>query len=208
MRNVTRFFPFFLLFTGACGDVEGEHDHDHHGHDHEHEVITTVELSFTPQSGGTALVFTWADPEDDGNPEIDAIALTDGETYDTTVAFLNELEAPAEDITEEIGDEGDEHQVFFTGSGVQGPATGTNASAVVEHAYADTDGDGLPLGLDNTFTTLGVGSGELTLTLRHLPEENGSAVKLDGLAEDVAAGGFDSIGGDNDVSITFNIEVQ
>ena len=206
MTFITRLPWLFLLFTGACADVEGD-DHDH-DHDHENEVITTVELAFTPQSGGSALVFTWADPEDDGSPVIDDIALTDGETYDVALSFLNELEDPPEDITEEIGDEAEEHQVFFTGSGVQGPATGTNANAVVEQAYGDSDGDGLPLGLDNTFATLGTGSGELTVTLRHLPEENGSAVKVDDLAEDVASGGLGSIGGDTDVDVTFNIAVQ
>ena len=120
----------------------------------------------------------------------------------------HELEDPAEDITPEIEDEGDEHQVFFTGSAVQGPATGPNPAAVVEHAYADTDADGLPLGLDNTLTTLGVGAGELVLTLRHLPLENDQPVKVAGMAEDVAEGGFGAIGGDNDVQITFNLEVE
>jgi hypothetical protein len=206
MRIATRLFPLVLLFTSACGDVEGD-DHDH-DHDHENEVITTVELTFTPQSGGSATVFSWADLENDGSPVIDDIALTDGEAYDVTVSFLNELEDPVEDMTTEIGDEAEEHQLFFTGTGVQGPANPTNANAVVEHTYADTDSGGLPIGLDNTFTTLGTGSGELIVTLRHLPEENGSAVKVDGLAEDVDTSGFASIGGDNDVQVTFNIDVQ
>ena len=98
--------------------------------------------------------------------------------------------------------------MFLTGSGVEGPATGTNASAVVAHEYADSDADGLPIGLDNTIATLGIGAGELTLTLRHLPEENGEPVKVDGMADDVAANGFGAIGGDNDVQVTFNIDVQ
>lgn len=198
-----RLFPLVLLFTGACKDVEGD------GHDdgHENEVITTVELSLTPQSGAP-LVVAWADPENDGDPVIDTIGLTNGEVYAVAVSFLNELEDPAEDLTPEIADEAEEHQIFFTGTGVQGPATGTNVGAVVEHAYADTDGGGLPIGLDNTLTVLGPGTGELTITLRHLPPESGSEVKVAGLAEDIAAGGFGSIGGDNDAMVTFPIEVQ
>lgn len=197
----------FLLLSSAlvsgCTDVE--HDHDH---DHEHEVITTVVLSFADSDGGEAQTFEWADPEDDGNPVVDDIVLMDGSSYSLSVAFLNELEDPAEDITEEIADEADEHQVFFTGSAVQGPATGTNADAIVEHSYTDEDSAGLPLGLENSFSTLGTGSGELVLTLRHLPEESGASIKTAGMAEDVATGGFEAIGGDNDVQITFALEVQ
>ncbi|MFT5684716.1 MAG: hypothetical protein ACI8RZ_005660, partial [Myxococcota bacterium] len=70
------------------------------------------------------------------------------------------------------------------------------------------DDGGLPVGLENTITTLAVGSGELTVTLRHLPLESDQAVKVDGLAEDVADGGFGAIGGENDVQVTFNIEVE
>ena len=115
MRLIPRIFPLALLFTGACKDVEGD-DHDHH--DHEHEVITTVELTFTPQTGGDAVVATWADREDDGNPVVDDIVLNilDAEVYDLSVSFWNELEDPAEDVTPEIADEADEHQVFFTSS--------------------------------------------------------------------------------------------
>ena len=90
MRHINRIFPLILLLSGACSDVEGD-DHDH---DHENEVITTVELTFTPQAGGSDLVYTWADPEDDGSPLIDDIVLMDTETYDLSVAFLNELEDP------------------------------------------------------------------------------------------------------------------
>ena len=202
MRPLVSILFSLLLFT-SCDDVD--HDHDH---DHDQEVITTVVLSFTDGSGTDPQTFEWADPENDGSPIVDDIVLTAGNSSSVSIAFLNELEEPAEDLTEEIADEADEHQIFFTGSAVQGPATGTNAEAIVEHSYADEDSSGLPLGLQNTLATLGTGSGELVLTLRHMPLENGASVKTAGVAEDVANGGFESIGGDNDVQITFAIEVQ
>jgi hypothetical protein len=204
MKTVNRLLPLFLLFTGACKDVEGD-DHDH---DHENEVITTVVLAFTPAGGGSELVFEWADPENDGSPVIDDVVLSDAEDYTLSVSFLNELEDPAEDITVEVNDESDQHQVFFTGTGVEGPATGANPGAVIEHAYADTDGNGLPVGLDNDIVTRAVGTGELTVTLRHMPAENDQAVKVDGAAEDVAEGGFGAIGGDNDAQVTFGLAVE
>ncbi|MFZ5475278.1 MAG: hypothetical protein ACOZNI_00770 [Myxococcota bacterium] len=172
------------------------------------EVITTVALSFTPASGGAALEYAWADPENDGSPVIDDIVLSDAEDYTLTVSFLNELEDPPEDITEEVDAESDQHQVFFTGSAVEGPATGDNFSAVLSQAYDDTDANGFPVGLTNSVTTLGVGSGTLTVTLRHLPPENDTPVKTGTLAEDVAAGGIDSIPGETDAMVDFAVAVE
>ncbi len=201
MTLITRIAPLILLFTAACKDVTGDDPIN------EEEVITTVVLTFTPDAGGADLEFRWADPEDDGSPVIDDVVLPNA-AYTMGVRFLNELETPAEEITEEIEDESDEHQIFVTGSGIEGPATGTNAAAVLTHAYADTDANGLPVGLDNTMTGLQAGTGELTITLRHVPPENDVAVKVADLADSVATGGFGSIGGDNDVQITFPLEVQ
>ena len=189
------------LLTG-CSDVEN-HDHDH---DHDHEVITTVALTFTAQSSGDVVEATWSDPEDDGSPVIDGIQLLDSEDYDLVVSFLNELEDPAEDITPEIADESTEHQIFFTGSAVAGPA-GTGSSAVVTHAYSDADSNGNPVGLANTITTNAVGGGVMTVVLRHLPFEDGSAIKTGTLANDVAAGGIESLPGASDVEVDFDLEV-
>lgn len=192
-----------LVFSVACGDVEDPHDH----HDHENEVITTVELTFST-AGADSFTATWADPENDGSPVVDDIRLTMGTDYDVTVRFLNGLESPAEDLTAEISDEADQHQVFFTGTAVRGPATSENAEAVVEHAYGDEDPNGFPLGLDNDLSTLGTGDGTLVVTLRHLPPESGNVVKGESTAADVAAGGFGSIGGDNDANVTFSLFVE
>jgi len=120
----------------------------------------------------------------------------------------NFLEDAAEDVTAEIAELDTEHQFFFLGSAVDGPATGKNDSAIISHAYADADVNGLPLGLENTFTTMAYGEGELQVVLRHLPPENGEDVKVDGLAGTVAEGGLNAIGGDNDINVTFNITVE
>ncbi len=205
MNLIPRITPFLLLVLPACSDVEkGEHDH----HDHEHEVITTVILTFTSQADDSELEFSWSDADNSASPVIDDIVLEDASDYTLSVEFLNELEDPAEDITPEVADEGDEHQVFFTGSAVEGPATGTNADAIIEHAYADQDANEMPLGLDNSITTLAAGSGELTVSLRHLPMEDGNPVKREDMAEDVAEGGLGAIPGENDVQVSFNISVE
>jgi hypothetical protein len=190
-----------LVLLAACADIEKPDE------ENPEEVITTVVLDFVPASG-SALSFTWADPEADGSPVVDDITLADGETYTVSVSFLNELEDPAEDITEEVAAEDDQHQVFVTGSAVQGPATGDNAAAVVSHVYADSDANGFPVGLENTVASLMPGSGTLTITLRHLPPENDVAVKTGTLAEDAASSSLDALPGATDVSVDFALTVE
>ena len=213
MKLVTRLTPLALLFTTACADVEDTED-DHH-HDHNHGLTTGLVLIFTADNGDT-YTFGWSDPEDDGDPIVDDILLPDGSdhdhhdaaTYTLDVEVWNELEDPPEAVTPEIAELDTEHQFFFTGSAVEGPATGDNPNAIIEHSYADEDADGLPLGLTNTIQTVDWGTGELTVTLRHMPPENDQPVKVAGLAGDVADGGFGAIGGDNDIQVTFSIEVE
>jgi hypothetical protein len=197
--------PSLLTFTAACGDVEGD-DHADEG-----EVITTVELTFTAPGGAPVVTATWSDPEYDGSPVIEDVNLpgpTDPPSvWALSVRFLNELESPAEDLTPEVADEGEAHQVFFTGSAVEGPAVDGAAGAPLLHAYDDADRNGDPIGLANAVTVQAAGSGELIVTLRHMPEEGGAAVKTSSAASDVAAGGFDAIGGDNDAQVTFPVTV-
>lgn len=192
--------------TASCygdDDSSGEASHEHH----EHEVITTVVLTFESGTSGEGIEVSWADPENDGSPSVDDILLSNGTVYDVSVQFLNESEIPGEDLTPKIVDEEDEHQLFFTGSGVSGPAS-DSSSALVQHAYADQDASALPIGLVNTFTTIATGTETLTVTLRHLPYEDGHATKTAGLASDVAEDGFSAIPGANDVQIDFDLTVE
>lgn len=203
---------FLALVGTACSDVE---DHDD-GHGHNHGQLTTLVLTFTPEGGGESLSFTWADPEADGDPVADEILLPDGsdhshhdgQAYTVDIEVWNELEDPAEEVTPEIAELPDEHQFFFTGSAVESDATGDNPQAILTQSYADEDPGGLPIGLSNTVETLAWGSGELVVTLRHLPYEDGETTKSEGLAEDVADDGFGGIPGDNDIQASFTIEVE
>ena len=212
--NSARQFLFVTLVIGAvalfvgCGDV-GHHDHDHHGHNHDHnEVITTVQLTFTPASGGEPLIASWSDPESDGSPVIENITLTNGETYAVTMAFLNELEDPAEDMTAEIQQESDEHQAFFFGPAVQGPANQDNSAAIVVHEYTDEDSAGFPVGLANTFTAKEAGNALMNVSLRHMPPVNGTAVKTGSLADTLSSGSLTDLPGSSDINVEFTITVE
>ena len=98
--------------------------------------------------------------------------------------MLNETESPAENVTEEIEEEDDEHQFFYTvGSGLD-----------VATDYANFDGDGNPLG---TLFVLNVGSassGGLTFTLRHEPNKPNT--------------GLENAGGSTDIEVTFDVTVE
>jgi hypothetical protein len=183
--------------TPACG-------HDDHGHS-DNEVISRVTLVFTPSAGNTQQMFSFDDPDGDGGTPgtSEPIQLAAG-SYSMSVAFFNALGTVAEDITLEVRDEGVEHQVFFTGSAVVGPAT-TNTTGPLMHSYADTDANGLPLGLTNTFVASS-GTGELIVTLRHMPPEQPPEKSADTAAQ-VASGGFAAIGGSTDAQVTFQVTV-
>ncbi|NVB38848.1 hypothetical protein G6O69_13485 [Pseudenhygromyxa sp. WMMC2535] len=203
--------PLIIAVSLAFACVE---DQDHDDHNHETEVISTVELTFTPDAGGDPVVATFFDSDGDGGMSgtAEAINLVAGMTYTLELSFLNELESPAEDITEEIREEAEDHFVFIAGDGVEGPASST-ASPFVTHAYADVEsdytenlvGDDLPVGLYNTITATGEGSSELRVMLRHLPELNGSPQKSADLPSLFAAG--DALPGDVDVDVTFELNV-
>jgi len=187
-----------ILLT-SCDDTQNPSETN------ENELITTVELTF--DDGTDTFVATWEDLEADGSPDVDAITLDDGATYTVTVRFLNALEDPVEDISEEVAAEADEHQVFVTGPGVDGPASTPTGSTVLSHDYVDADNFGVPLGLEHTLIAT-AGTTDLTITLQHLPEESGVATKTPDLAATVRDEGFGALPGDTDASVTFAVTVQ
>lgn len=200
---------FLVIPASLCGTLLGcPNIEDPEDPANEQEVITTVALTFAPDDGGAALEFSHADPENDGDPVIDDITLAAGTSYTLTVEFINELEVPPENLTVEVDAESDEHQVLVYGSGVEGPVTGANADHLVTHAYDDEDANGLPVGLVNTIDAVNAGNAELKVMLRHLPPENGVAVKGAAIAEDFAAGGSAAIPGDVDADVTFPLSVE
>ncbi len=157
----------------------------------EEEVITTVTATFTPQGGGTPIVLTSRDLDGDG-PDAPVVSVSGnfakGAVYNGTVTFLNELENPAGNITEEIFEEGHEHQIFYTQTGLG------------SFAYTDTDVNGKPTGLSFTYTaTANAATGKLTIRLIHEPNKD---------AEGVAQGIITNAGGSTDAEVVFNVSVE
>lgn len=168
-----------LTFT-ACSD-----DHDDDDHDHEEELITTVNYTLT--DGSNEIILTFSDPDGEGGNDgtyTVSSALTASTTYTGEIELLNESESPAEDITDEIREEDDEHEFFYSSS-VSGIAINKT----------DTDEDGNPVGIETTLTTGTAGSGTITIILKHEPTKPNNNTAADA-------------GGSTDVEVTFNIEVQ
>jgi hypothetical protein len=179
--------PLFILLGGVVTFVSCEKDDPEIPN--EEELITTVKYTLTPQSGGSAVVFLFRDLDGDGgnSPVITTSPLKSGTIYSGTLELLNEAETPVENITEEIKNEGADHQFFFTSN--------TNISV----QYNDTDLNGKPVGLKTLLTTGGSGTGKLKIILRHLPNKNASGV---------ANGDITNAGGETDIEVEFNVVIQ
>ena len=150
------------------------------------EVITTVILTLTPESGDQ-VVLTTLDLDGDGpNEPVTTVvgSFAKNTQYQGAVRFLNETETPAEEITDEVLEEADEHQVFYT----------TTDGLNIETEYEDEDSQGNPLGLQITLTTGVASQGSLTVTLRHEPVKPND--------------GLDSAGGETDITTTFDVSIE
>lgn len=147
----------------------------------EEELITTVELTFTPATGGAAVVATWRDLDGDGAnpPVVQGATLAANTTYNLTLRVLDESETPVENVTTEVLEEDYEHQFFFR-------ATGANLTI----QYADQDRNGRPIGVENRAVAGNASTGTLTVILRHKPNK---------AAAGVSAGDITNAGGETDV---------
>lgn len=207
-----------LAFTG-CGDD----DDDTPMGVEPPEVITTVKLTFTPPSG-PALTIQADDPDGDGTQfqlsfTPSELLLARNVSYATTVELANTtLPAGQQDEpNEEVTQEQNEHQFFFYGTNINGPASNV-ANAPFTHAYSDTDTNPtpLPVGFSNTVTTIDgpwavSPAGGFVVLLRHLPPLQNQAQKVAGLAGQIQANNNtipSNFPGETDIAIDFPIGIQ
>ena len=198
---------FFVLLTLGSLLLTGCGDDDTPDPVNEEEVITTVTLTFTPVSGGgSAITATWKDLDGDGAgaPDLSqaTATLSPTATYTLTVTFLNESETPAENITEEVEEEAEEHALYFS----------VTNGLFDTFTYADDDapddeGDGVfALGLTTNVATADgtVSTGTLNVTLLHESDKSAGGTSNGSNVISVPAGA----GGETDVTADFTINVQ
>lgn len=188
----------FLLLGLACIDPTDPTTTN------DNEFISTVDLVATGSDGST-LAATWDDEQ--GNVTVDTLTLVRGVTYTVAIAVWNGAEDPAVDMTPEISAEADEHQYFFYGDAIEGPANPDNVTALVAQSYIDEDSVGFPVGLEVELEGLVAGSADMTLLLRHMPPEDGTPVKTGELAALLAKEGEAGLPGSTDIAADFPVEV-
>jgi hypothetical protein len=154
------------------------------------ELITTMVLSFDGQAGATdkELRFTDADGDGGGAPVFDLDTLQAASNYNVSILLLNATANPVDTISNEVLAEGVDHQFFFQ-------PTGAN----ITFAYADTDANGAPIGLQTTMATGAASVGTLKVILRHEPNKSGAGV---------SAGDITNAGGETDIEVEFPLVIQ
>lgn len=182
MKKTQLFISMMLLvFMGLQGCKKDKVDPN------EEELITTVRVKLTEAGTNAPSVFEFRDLDGDGGAapsKFDQIVLARGKSYNCTLEILNESVNPADNITNEIIAEANDHEFFFQA---------TDALVAVSNLSKDTKG--LPVGVTSTWTASSVaGTGTLNITLKHKP-----GVK--------AAGDSFSIG-ETDISLDFTLKVQ
>lgn len=194
MKTIQKFKFYALALVTALTFSSCSNDDDDPIPVNEEELITTVTAIYTPVGGGTTVTLQYKDLDGEGaNAPVITVssAFAKNKTYNGTVTFKNELANPAEDITPEIIEEGDEHQLFYQ-------KTGTLNAFTYGTASSNFDKNGKPVGLQSVFTTTEVASGTLTITLRHTPNKS---------ATNVASGDITNAGGSTDAEVSFTISV-
>ncbi len=127
----------------------------------EGELITTLKVSLVEQGTTTPQVFVFKDIDGPGGQapgQFDSVIINAGKTYNASIQFLNESVSPADDITLEVNAEADDHQVYYESSTPELVVTNLN-----------TDANGLPLGINSTWTTGSTAKGTIRITLKHKP---------------------------------------
>ncbi len=192
--NLLKRLSFWSLLTVSLISISCSNDDEVPHEENDLEIITDIKLIFTNELDANDVVEARAeDPDGEGVEELevlDAINLDANKTYILTFDIENHLAEEEEeeeheeeehghshgfDITEEIEEEAEEHQIFFSFtndafSNPLGNGNIDNASDAIN--YNDFDENQNPLGLSTTWTTESsqVSGGTFTVRLQHQPD--------------------------------------
>jgi len=156
------------------------------------ELITTIKVVLTPAGVGAAVTLQSKDLDGDGPkaPVITGGKLKVGTIYNGVITLLNESEDPAEDVTKEVKEEAEDHQMFYKAKDI---------SSTFEYT-GDKDKNGKPIGLTFKVTTgSSKGKGSYIFTLRHKP--NKSAANVD-------KGDITNAGGETDIEVSIPVALE
>lgn len=168
------------------------------------ELITKATLTFTPIGGGTTVTVSATDPDGEGVQDIvvdGPINLVVSKSYTLTVELINALAKPTDpeyNVTDEVEEESDEHIFFYswTNNVFSDPAGNGNIDNRADDVnYNDQDDNGLPLGLNTSWTSAAAPtSGTFRILLKHQP--------------DLKSATTTAADGESDLDLTFTVTVN
>jgi len=153
------------------------------------ELITTLKLflsdSVTPN---IVKVGIFTDLVGTGQAKVDTVILEATKTYFGEVLLLNEMAYPTDTISNQVIEEGDQHEFFYHVS--------TGLEMKVDTIKSDVDINGVPIHSKPKVYTYHAGKGSLTIILKH-----------QGLSKPKTGMGDESIG-DTDIEVSIPIKIQ
>jgi hypothetical protein len=158
-KNLLLLATLSAIVFASCqkDDVENPDDNN------ESELITTITLAFTDSANTTNVqYFTFKDPDGEGGngpTQFDTIRLQANTTYFTSITLLDESGTETDTISNEVLEEGVDHQFFFS-----------TAGALATITYTDADDNGNPIGLQTKWAIGNIGTGTATVILKHQPD--------------------------------------
>lgn len=179
-----KFFKPAILALSLVAMTACSNDDDTPEQINEEEEITDVVLTLTET--GTTNVTTYELNE--GNGFTGSITIDAGVSYESSIEFLDLSDPSApEDITEEVIEEADEHQVFYDNS------VGT---LTINSANDDVlDSAGAPVGINTVWNAEGSTQGNLVIYLIHEPVTKSGETR-------------DDFGGETDVEVSISVVVN
>lgn len=157
-----------LVTATSCGEDEPEPE------PFPQEEIASARLVLEPEGKGALATINYG--PNNQNP---GAILKANTTYN---GVLTLFDAEGNDITSEIAQEGDKHEVFYN------PSTGLGITV----DKTDDDANGNPIGLETTLTTTNAGTGTLTVVLKHQADKGAS----------------DPNKGETDLTMPINVTIQ
>lgn len=199
-------FIVFASLISACKKDDPTPEEPHN----DEEVITTFRLKITDSTNNTNKTYFFKDPDGDGGqspyygPDAGSqtdsvIQLSANAVYFVEIELLDETKSPAETISTEVNNEGQDHMLFYNNGANTiinsgNPYTIKLNDSSLEIRYTDLD-SGTPqrgIGLKTRWKTSGTGKFPLNITLRHQPG--------------VKDGSYSP--GDSDISVNFKYNIQ
>jgi hypothetical protein len=130
----------------------------------ETELITTLNVQLTDSATGTVSHYIFRDLDGDGANapvQFDTLQLLANHTYNASFFILDESKTPADTTSNQILEEGNDHQFFYHPTGIN-----------VSFTYNDHDSHTppMPIGLQSKwYVGAATGNGKIEIVLKHQP---------------------------------------